>query len=369
MTRLVSLDLHGFKSIKSLSNFEIGDMTVLIGPNGAGKSNLLGFFRFLRSMATPPGELQSTVAGSGGGNSLLHYGSKRTREITAGIGVESAPGIQTRYTIALHYAPEDTLVVRRETFAQSTTTGAPLQPKWVNEGRESAVPLLAEQGDQIGVELSRVFRGIGSYHFHDTSDTARVRQRWPDTDSLELKADAGNLAPFLYRLALEQPEFYARIQSNLRAAVPSFAEFVLDPSSSGTLLLRWRELGRDLVFGPSQASDGTLRLMALVALLLQPSGRLPPLLIVDEPELGLHPSAIHLVAGLLKAASQHVQVIVATQSTALLDHFDPADVVVVERDDEGSHFRRLDPVRLQDWLAEYSMGELWEKNVLGGNPA
>jgi predicted ATPase len=365
MTRLVSLDLHGFKSIKSLSNFEIGDMTVLIGPNGAGKSNLLGFFRLLQRMATPPGDLQLEIARLGGGNTLLHHGSRRTAGVDAAVVIEGASRI--RYSVRLLHVPEDTLVTYGETVVLNPDGNDPIL-LYRGGGRESVLANRAQSNPFVH-ELRHTIQRIGLYHFQDTSPAARIRQRWRAADALELKDDAGNLAPFLLRLRRERPQHYDRIVANLRLTLAHFADFVLEPADNETLLLLWREAGSDLVFGPSQASDGTLRLMALVTLLLQPANWLPPLLIVDEPELGLHPSAIHLVAGLLKAVSQHVQVIVATQSTALLDHFDPAEVVVVDRDDEGSHFRRLDSVRLQDWLAEYSMGELWEKNVLGGNPA
>ena len=115
-------------------------------------------------------------------------------------------------------------------------------------------------------------------------------------------------------------------------------------------------------------SDGTLRAMCLVTLLLQPEQELPNLLIVDEPELGLHPSSLSLVATLLKAASHYSQVVIATQSTRLVDEFDPEHVIVVDRAGAESQFRRLDPEKTEEWLEEYSLGEIWEKNVFGGGP-
>jgi predicted ATPase len=134
------------------------------------------------------------------------------------------------------------------------------------------------------------------------------------------------------------------------------------------LLLQWSERGSDLVFGPHQASDGSLRLFALTALLLQPEEQLPDVLILDEPELGLHPFGIRLLAGALEAASNHCQILVCTQSMPLINHFEPEAIIVVDRPGRASSFRRLDGQKLADWLQEYSLAELWEKNVIGGRP-
>jgi predicted ATPase len=205
------------------------------------------------------------------------------------------------------------------------------------------------------------------HQFHNTSETARIRQRWSVSDNEHLKEDGANLAPFLLRIREQHPAHYQRISGTLRQIAPFFADFVLVPEGD-TILLRWREFDNDVVFGPHQASDGTLRAMALVALLLQPTEELPAVIILDEPELGLHPRAISILAGLLQGVSSHSQVIVATQSPVLLDHFEPEQVIVAEREGSESVFRRLDPEKLASWLEEYTLSELWDKNVLGGRP-
>lgn len=374
MRTLLSLDLHGFKSIRSLPDFEFGDMTVLIGQNGAGKSNLLAFLRLLRWMVTPPGELQINVARMGGAYAVLHYGARATPSLRARLAFvigQNESATPAEYAFELTHAAGDTLVFSEEFF--TTATGGGGSRSGHREARiiqppRDLPPDAVAPFNRLGEEVAETLRGIGWYHFRDTSDTARIRQRWPVDDSLQLKEDGGNLAPFLHRLARERPAHYARITETLRQVIPQFADFVL-PSGDTTMLLQWRELESDVFFGPGQASDGMLRLMALVALLLQPAEDLPRVLVVDEPELGLHPSAIHLVAGLLLAASRHVQVLVATQSPALLDHFEPEQIVVVDRPGGESTFRRLDPIQLAAWLEDYTMAELWEKNVLGGKPA
>ncbi len=204
--------------------------------------------------------------------------------------------------------------------------------------------------------------------FHNTSDTARIRQKWNKDDGRFLKEDGGNLAPFLYRLRESKPKHYKLILDTVRHAAPFFADFVLEPEGD-SLLLQWQERNSDLVFGSHQASDGTLRFIALCSLLLQPEDELPDLIILDEPELGLHPGAIAILAGLLKSASIHTGVVLATQSTTVVDHFDPEDIIVVDRVGRHSTFRRLEAHRLSTWLDEYSLGELWEKNVIGGRPS
>ncbi|MDE2718918.1 MAG: AAA family ATPase, partial [Chloroflexota bacterium] len=195
----------------------------------------------------------------------------------------------------------------------------------------------------------------------------RIRGKWSTNDNRYLKEDAGNIAPFLLRMREDEASYYQRIVDTVRLILPFFSDFELEPEN-GHLLLVWRERNSDQVFDVSQASDGMLRVIALVALLLQPEKSLPDVLILDEPELGLHPSAITVIGGLIRAVSTKAQVIVATQSAALVDCFEAADIVVVEREDRKSVFRRLDAEVLGNWLEDYTLSELWDKNVLGGRP-
>jgi len=182
-----------------------------------------------------------------------------------------------------------------------------------------------------------------------------------------LKEDGANLASLLLNLQEHEPEYYRIIVDTLRMTVPFFAGFELEPEF-GSILLRWREKGSSMAFDSSQAADGMLRMMALVTLFSLPKDQRPKIFILDEPELGLHPYAINILGALIKSASLETQVIIATQSTTLIDCFDPKDIVVVERHDRESVFRRLEPEKLEMWLEEYSLSDLWLKNVLGGRP-
>ncbi|HEX2080417.1 MAG TPA: AAA family ATPase [Longimicrobium sp.] len=361
---LERLSLSGFKTIRQLEKLELGPMNVLIGPNGAGKSNLLSFFRMLGQMMDNPGNLQLFVGRAGGANTLLYNGAAVTEQIQARLEF-SAP-VSAGYAFRLAYAAQDTLIFAHEAFTVPDEGG----PRWLELGaghRESGLIDSFDLDPVHPLNLYFMLHKCIVHQFHNTSETARIRQRWSVDDNRVLKEDGANLAPFLLRIRQRHPEHYRRLTETLRQVAPFFADFELFPEHN-TVLLRWREVRSDLLLGPHQASDGTLRAMALVALLMQPKEELPSIIILDEPELGLHPRAISVLAGLLQTAALSTQVIVATQSPVLLDHFEPEQVIVAEREDSESIFRRLDRFKLEAWLEEYTLSDLWDKNVLGGRP-
>ena len=364
--RLEAITLRGFKTIQGLENFRPRSLTILIGPNGVGKSNFISFFRMMSWALANQDNLALYVGQQGGASKLLHDGPNRTREIEAELTVRSDVG-ENQYAFRLFFAAGDTLIFADERYRFSRTGGG-VAP-WQETGAGHSGPQLpAKAGaDMTARVILDILRRIVVYQFHDTSDTARIRSRWVVNDNRYLKEDAGNIAPFLLRLRERENWHYRRIVDNIRLILPFFSDFELI-DEYGHILLAWRELGSDQVFDASQASDGMLRVIALVALLLQPGESLPDVLVLDEPELGLHPYAITVVAGLIGAVANSVQVIVATQSTALVDCFEPEDIVVVEREDRKSVFRHLDSEKLGEWLEDYSLSELWEKNVLGGQP-
>jgi predicted ATPase len=342
---------------------------VMIGANGAGKSNFISFFRLLSWALS--GDLQVYVQESGPASALLHDGPQKTHDIEVELGIESEAGAN-EYGFRLAYAAGDTLIFVDERFRFTPANRPPRT--WIELGaghREANIIERSAQDDAIAKTARTILallRKIVVYQFHNTSATARVRSKWDKDDGRWLKEDAANLAPFLYRLKENEPRYYQRIVETTRLILPFFADYELEPEH-GRLLLAWRERGADRVFNASQAADGMLRVMALVALLQQPERDLPDVLILDEPELGLHPYAINVVAGLVKSASTQVQVIVATQSVSLIDRFDPEQIVVVDRRGRESQFRRLSTLELRDWLDAYTVSELWEKNVIGGRPA
>lgn len=368
---LERLTLSGFKTIRRVDALELGPMNVLIGPNGAGKSNLVSFFRMLNQMMTSPGNLQLFVAKAGGASTLLHSGPATTLQIQAELAFKSIKG-RNEYQFRLFHAAQDTLIFAEEKLRFTPTRVRAEDATWFDLGAGHREPnLIVKANDSKAGKTPRTLwsflHDCVVHQFHNTSETARIRQRWSVSDNRSLKEDGANLAPFLLRIREQHPAHYQRITLTLRQIAPYFADFVLTPERE-TLLLSWREVGSDVVFGPHQASDGTLRAMALLALLMQPVEEMPAVIILDEPELGLHPRAISILAELLQTASMHSQVIVATQSPVLLDHFEPEQVIVAERKGAESVFRRLDRFTLEAWLEEYTLSDLWDKNVLGGRP-
>ncbi len=366
------LTIEGFKSIRKLEDFELRSLNVLIGANGAGKTNFVSFFRLLRELIEQ--RLELAVAKGGGADALLHLGPKTTKEIVVKLYI----GL-TGYEVRLVPTNDNRLV-----FADERTICYGQQGKgnaeFLATGHHEAK--LKERKDNSGVTTGHgvsvhVYDALSSwvvYHFHDTSDTADVRRSRPINDNEFLRHDASNLAAFLYRIQKTNATEYAKIRAVVRLAAPFFDDFKLRPLADNPemIQLEWTQKGSDYPFRPSQLSDGTLRFICLATALLQPS--LPTTVLFDEPELGLHPYALTLLANLFKqAATRHGtyisrQVIVSTQSTLLLNEFVPEDVVVVERAQGQSTFRRLDAAQLADWLKEYGLGDLWQKNVLGGRP-
>jgi predicted ATPase len=320
-------------------------------------------------MTPPPGGLQFHIAELGGASAILHGGANRTREIQAQITLATDLG-ENDYEFRLFHAAGDTLIFADERFRFSRFD-LPGKASWRQLGaghREAKLIEEAEAGDKTAGTILSLLRKMVVYQFHNTSSTARMRNKWSLEDGRWLKEDGANLASFLFHLRNEEERYYRRIVETLRLILPFFADFELEPEYD-RLLLRWRERDSDVVFTASQAADGMLRAMALTALLLQPEKNLPNVLILDEPELGLHPYAINIIAGLIRSIAMHVQVVLATQSVSLIDHFSPEEIVVVERKGSTSTFRRLDEPDLREWLEEYSLSELWEKNVLGGRPS
>ena len=367
MSTIRTLTIEGFKSIQKLENFELRPLNVLIGANGAGKSNFVGFFQLLRELIEK--RLQVAVVKEGGADACLYMGPQITGQIVGRLffGVNG-------YEFILLPTPDNRLVFADEVTTFNGNYG--LIRKSLGSGHsESRLRDLKDEPGKTGQHgvPYHVFRAISSwvvYHFHDTSATAGVRRQGPINDNEFLRPNAENLAAFLYLLNQAWPAYYARIRDVIRLAAPFFDDFKLRPVPAHPELiqLEWLQKDSDYPFRASQLSDGTLRFICLATALLQPIK--PSTMLFDEPELGLHPYALTLLGSLFRqAAKQFIeQVIVSTQSALLLDELVPEDVIVVERTEGQSTFRRLQTPELSEWLQEYTLGELWQKNVLGGRP-
>jgi predicted ATPase len=352
------LMVRGYKSIAKLEDFELGRMNLLIGANGAGKSNFVSLFRLLAAMME--GNLQRYVQQEGGPDALLFGGRKHTNQIEAEFYFESYG-----YRFGLTPTTDNRLVFTREV----TWVADEDEVQGTDFGHAHEEAKLTSSRSIVSERVRPAVRGWRIYHFHDTSSSAAVKQPHASNDNLRLKPSAENLAAYLARLHREHPDAYDRIVATIRLAAPFFGGFVIRDPLPEVVELEWYEQSDpDTPRKAHVLSDGTLRFICLATLLLQPAPLMPSTVLIDEPELGLHPYAINLLAEMLMQAAESNQVIASTQSVELLSAFAPENVIVVEREAGASVLKRLDAGDLEEWLEDYTLGELWKRNVLGGRP-
>jgi predicted ATPase len=376
MAMLRRIMLKGYKSIREM-DLELRPLNVMIGTNGAGKSNLISFFRMLNDLLQ--NRRQDHVAILNDAQSLLHFGPEVTPQIEARLEFETADENRQkciyyiRLSHELGHAPpfDDRLLLAEERigFHQASGGEDPQNLSLAADLEESHVLDQAYRIETTTMLLRQLLDGCRVYHFHDAQSAVGIWHH--DNIFRALEPNGRNLASFLYQLKNRDTALvYQRIVRTIRLMAPFFHDFEFDllgPNAS-SIVLNWRDKESGQVLDARQLSDGTLRAICLITLLLQPEEHLPDLIIVDEPELGLHPYAVNLVAALIKTAAHRTQVLISTQSSSFLDYFDPEDIIVVDREGKESVFRRPDPIALEAWLDEYSLGEVWEKNVIGGGP-
>lgn len=360
------LTIKGFKSIQHLDRFNLDQLNVLIGANGAGKSNFVSYFRMLSEMVES--RLQSWTRNQGSADRIVSFGIKETDKVESFVKF----GLN-----GYKFALEPTLDGGFSFYEEKLFFDGPYYgEKWIPLGSGHTEAKLKEtfKTAKPGDVADYCYNSIANwklFHFHDTSDTAGVKRLGSLHDNEYLRPDASNLAAFLYRLTDECEDVYEQIRKTIRLAIPFFDDFVLKPqklpSEEEQIRLLWRQKDSDYPLWPSQLSDGSIRFICLVTALLQPNP--PSTIIIDEPELGLHPYAITLLGSLLRSASNRMQVIISTQSVPLVNEFSIADLIIVEREQGGTVFKRCEEEDFKTWLEDYSVGELWEKNILGGRPS
>lgn len=356
--QLSRLVLHGYKSIAEC-DIELRKLNVLIGANGAGKSNFIGFFRLIGRILDK--QLQMAVGMAGGPDALLHFGRKKTEDLDAELYFG-----RNSYKFILAPTSDNRMIFRRESIYNKDSAEV-----FSHGYFETETPSFNSWGQEN--ELDEVFDAIRKwriYHFHDTRSSAYIKQVHGINDNEYLREDARNLAAFLYRLKKHHEANYKRIVKTIQLVAPFFGDFHLRPTvdNKEKIQLEWTEVGYDVPFTASALSDGTLRFICLATVLLQPEEFMPTAILIDEPELGLHPFAITVLGGLMKSAANKHQLIISTQSVELVNEFEADDLIVVDKRGGASTFKRPDSAELAEWLEEYSLGELWKKNVLGGRP-
>ena len=174
----------------------------------------------------------------------------------------------------------------------------------------------------------------------------------------------------LYLYQERHPAVLKRITGAIAQIIPNFDRFILEPSAMNRDLieLEWRQLGSDYPFGAHQLSDGSLRYIALATLLMQPRGSLPLLIALDETEIGLHPAALTLLASMLKSTSDECQLGISTQSSTLLNEFNQADLIISVSHGGHTAFERMNGNELESWLDDFTLGQLWERNIIHAGP-
>ena len=360
-SRIDRISIQGFRSIKSC-DIRLGGINILIGANGAGKSNFISVFRMIQQIFAK--RLQNYVTYNGGPDSLLWFGRKETERLSVSLFFGN-----NGYGFDLIPTKNNQMMFEDEWFSWD-----------LNKDRFSLGSGHLESQYDIGAGgpmdeyIQKEIRQWIIYHFNDTADTAKIKQIHTITDNICLYQDGRNIASYLYLMKQLCPNNYQRIRKIVQLVAPFFDDFVLRPKPENpeTIELEWHSTHGDgqKLFKAADMSEGTLRFICLATLLLQPIENIPETILIEEPEIGLHPYAISLLAALIKSASIDKQIIVSTQSAYLLSEFEAQDIIVVDWVDDSSCFRRLeDDEGLQKWVAQdYSLGDLWEKNIFGGRP-
>jgi predicted ATPase len=360
MSGVKSLTITGYKSICELRDFELTNLNVLIGANGAGKSNFISLFRLLAEMVEQ--NLQVYVQTQGGPDALLYFGRNTTDKLHAEFYFA-----RNGYNFDLIPTSDNRLIFESENSWFGGVYWSANSSVTLGRGHEESKLKTATDAYSSYVRPSVTNWRI--YHFHDTGEKAKVKQPHAANDNLRLQIDAANLAAYLRMLYEKHNPYYQRIVQTIQLVAPFFGDFVHRPGEPEFVELEWTQKGKpDTPFKAHVLSDGTLRFICLATLLLQPIGKLPDTILIDEPELGLHPYAITVLADIFKQVAEQKQLIVSTQSVELVNELSPEDIIVVDQENDASVFKRFTSNQLSGWLEEYSMGELWKQNVLGGRP-
>ena len=368
--------IRGFRSLADLDFRPRAGASVLIGPNGSGKSNFVQFFNMLSWMLRSR-RLAEFVSKQGGADDQLYSGNDTTPRLDAEITIRTATG-RNDYRFSLAYAHPDKLIFTEEAF-RYTRDDHGGDAEWIHLGSGHREARIVEAGQSDGASqaappqaatartITYLLRNCAAYQFHNTGATSNFKKTWDAEEYAFMRTDGGNLPAILHRLEQQDVRRYEFICRQIRRVLPGFDGFRIE-AQYGKVALRWRSSHSDKTYGAHLTSDGSLRFFALTTLLNLPVEMLPGVVLLDEPELGLHPKAIALVGDMIRALAGSCQVIVATQSPLLVDAFGVGEVFVLDLDGGRTKLRIPPPDQLQTWLNEFSVGELWQKNLLGGRP-
>lgn len=357
--------IRNYKSIRELA-LTLRNLNVLIGANGSGKSNFISFFEMTKALYER--YLGAYTLKRGGIDNLLYHGRKRSPYIYGLLDFDNTNAFH--FKIAPVLSGIKGFIEETGDYFNATEAQGKHYERWSHARWDSGV----EESNILTTSHYRLryvknyLQSFTVYHFHDTSLTSKMRGPCDIGDNTYLRDDASNLAAYLYMLQNTDEKAFRLIEGVVSSVAPYFDRFDLKPdrNNPSQISLEWKEKGADTYLNGLSFSDGTLRFIAMAALLLQ--SNLPKVIIIDEPELGLHPVAIETFAAMVKRASLSAQIIISTQSSNLVNCFTPEDIIAVDREEGQTVFRRLNSEDLSAWMEDYdySISDLWEKNFIGG---
>ena len=352
-----NISISGFKSINELKELELKNINILIGTNGAGKSNFISAFKLISKISKK--ELQDYVFQNGSNpDDYLFLGRKNTKKFNIKISANA-----NSYQVELGASANNELYIISEKANFNGTYG-----NFVNTTTTNSLESNIDKNHEPIVEYTkRILSSFKVYHFHDTSVNSPIKTPCASNDNLAFKEDGHNIAPFLKMLRESNKQDYDRAYNQIveviQIALPFFDNFYFRDEDN--IYLEWFQKGNsETPLKGKLLSDGSLRFICLCVSLLQPLALMPNIIIIDEPELGLHPSAIYLLSELIKRVSSRIQIIISTQSTELIDYFEPKDIITTSRKNNESIIKRLDNGSLKIWLKEYTLGQIWSNNIL-----
>lgn len=357
------IKINNYKSIRELV-LPMKKINILIGANGAGKSNLISFFKMVQEIYY---QRFGTFTMTQGIDNILHFGRAISASCSGLIDFNNKNAFF--FEIKPMQNRKGYIEYSGDYFNNNQTDSKDYilwnKNLWDNAVEESQI---IESRTWRAGYLKNYLESFNTYHFHDTSSSSPLRRESRISDNSFLRQDGSNLAAYLYLLQEKYPQSFKLIEGVIRSIAPYFSGFNLHPNrlDENVIELEWREKDSEMYLNGYNFSDGTIRFIALTTLLLQP--HTPEVIIIDEPELGLHPAAIEKLASMIKRASLKSQIIISTQSPNLVDYFEADDIVVVDRENKQSVFKRLDEKDLAAWKEDYSIGQIWEKNIIGGQP-
>lgn len=420
------IKIEGFRSFKKVE-LDLPPLSVLIGPNNGGKSNFLDLVSLMAEAGE--GRLDEGIASRGGSRSVtfgfnwfssiaveLRFRTKMDHLRLLGLGGLSSEEFLPDATFKLELSFEPTLIISVEQVIEEPTREGRSPLSIVKRdardcifGRVAFMPVRTKgqkaaqsrglsklrRGTKVEVEERKALESRSELAIFQVKDSRlyptpyrilRELQQWTTyrdinvgpgsplrlpglvRPTVRLAADGANLSSVLYSIQQQHPGVWEEIIELLRTAYPDFKSITFPPEGGdGKVILRWWESPFEKEgVSANFLSDGTLKFLCLMAILKSPDP--PPLICIDEPELGLHPDSIKLVGEMMQSAAARTQLIVATHSPQIVAKLDPEQVIVTEKENGETHLRRLERRELEKWLKEFNLSDLWLAGHFGGRP-